>query len=391
MKKIQIILAATALLLAACSPGGDSDQMPTDLAGLREAKKQKELAINTLNKEIAEIDKAIAKLDTSANGHKKRLVTTAPVTVKDFHHYVSVQGSVQPAEAVFASSLVGGKIIYRPVKEGQMVREGQLIARLDTEAMEKQKEELLTSLSLARDVYQRQKRLWEQQIGSEIQYLQAKNNVERLEKSVESMDATLKNTNVYSPISGVVNKVFFDAGETTGPGAPVAEIIRTTTAKVVVDVPENYLGNINKGDKVMVSFPALGIEKEAPVSLIGGTIDPTNRTFSVEVALSNSDGTLKPNLLAEIKFEDYIKEEAVVVPIELVQQEVTGQNFIMIVGEQNGHSAAEKSYVEIGKSYQGEIVIESGLEKGETLIIDGARTVSEGDILEIQQSANNNG
>lgn len=272
-----------------------------------------------------------------------------------------------------------------------MVRKGQLIARLDTEAMEKQKEELLTSLSLARDVYQRQKRLWEQQIGSEIQYLQAKNNVERLEKSVESMDATLKNTNVYSPISGVVNKVFFDAGETTGPGAPVAEIIRTTTAKVVVDVPENYLGKINKGDKVMVSFPALGIEKEAPVSLIGGTIDPTNRTFSVEVALSNSDGTLKPNLLAEIKFEDYIKEEAVVVPIELVQQEVTGQNFIMIVGEQNGHSAAEKSYVEIGKSYQGEIVIESGLEKGETLIIDGARTVSEGDILEIQQSVNNNG
>ena len=390
LKHITLATAAT-LLLAACTPGGNSDEKPTDLTGMRQMKKEKEAALNSLKSEIMELEKAIAKIDTASNGHRKRLVTTRPVTMKDFYHFVSIQGSVQPGDAVFASSLVGGKIISRPVEEGQSVRKGQLIARIDTEAMERQKEEMMISLSLARDVFERQKRLWEQKIGSEMQYLQAKNNVERLEKSVASMDATLKNTNVFAPISGVVDRIFLEPGEMAGPGTPIVQILRTSTAKVVVDAPENYLGKINKGDKVIVSFPALGMEKEAAVSLIGSSIDATNRTFKVEVNLTNNDGVLKPNLLAEIKFEDYMKKEAFVVPIELIQQEVSGQNFIMVLGEQNGHNIAQKSYIEIGKSYQGEIVIESGLEEGQTLIVEGARTISEGDILEIQQSETNNG
>jgi len=372
--------------LAACGADMETGSMPEDLNGLRQLKKEKEVTLRNLTAELEQIDEAIAKLDEKANGARRRLVTIDSVEVRTFRHFVDIQGSVQPGDAVFASGGIGGKLLRRTVDEGETVRKGQLIAVIDAENIQKQKEEIQTALELARDVYTRQKSLWDQQIGSEIQYLQAKNNVERLEKSLEALQATLRQSEVTAPISGVVDRVFVEPGESVSPGGPIVQILATQTVKVVADVPENYLGKIRKGETVTVTFPALGQEKQARVSLIGSSIDATNRTFKLEVEIPNPDQVLKPNLLAGIRFEDYVREKAVVIPIELVQQEVSGKNYVMVASTGDSLMTAQKAYVEIGKSYLGEILIENGLTRDQILIRQGARNVSEGDILDIQEN-----
>lgn len=382
---------AFALALASCGSAPNGENMPEDLEGLRKLKTEKESQINQLSAEVAELEEAIAKLDTSLNGARKRLVTALAVPSKTFRHFVDVQGAVEAGEAVFASANIGGKLLRRPVKEGQQVRRGQLIAVIDTENIEKQKEELETSLQLARDIFTRQKSLWEQNIGSEVQYLQAKNNVERLEKSLQGVEATLRQAVVTAPISGIVNRVMLEPGEIAGPGSPIAEILHTGRVKVVADVPENYLGKISRGERIEISFPALGTTQEARVSLLGSSIDATNRTFKLEAELANSTGLLKPNLLAEIRFEDFSRENATVIPIELVQQEISGGDFVMGIDTMKGRFFAKKISVKTGRSYLGEILVEEGLSPGQQIIHSGSRNVSVGDYLQIEQSEERNG
>jgi membrane fusion protein, multidrug efflux system len=387
-----LLLLPLAGFFAACNnASGENELDNNNLESLRAMKSEKERALHDLQGEIRELDLRIAQIDTTANGSRKRLVTTGTPEKRDFAHYTRVQGSVQAGDAVYASSETGGRMIARYVDEGQQVRRGQLVAEVDLESLKKQIAEVQTSLDLAKDVYQRQKRLWDQKIGSEMQYLQAKNNKERLEKSLETLQVNLKKGRVYAPIAGIVNKTFLEPGEMAAPGAPVAEILATSRVKVVADVPENYLTKIKRGDPVQVSFPALSKKETARVTLIGASIDPSNRTFKLEIALDNPTGTLKPNLLADIEFVDYFVKNAIVIPIELVQQDVSGRSFILAVNNQGPIPVAKKLYVTAGKSYEGDIVVEEGLTEDVQVIIKGARSVSEGDYLEIQQTEEQDG
>ncbi|MCB0640381.1 MAG: efflux RND transporter periplasmic adaptor subunit [Phaeodactylibacter sp.] len=304
---------------------------------------------------------------------------------KDFKHYVDIQGSVQSDDLIAVSSETGGRIIELKVVEGQAVNKGQLIARLDLEQLKKQIAEVETSLTLAEEVYERQKRLWEQNIGSEIQFLQAQNSKERLEKTLETLQYQLSKSEVYAPISGVVERLISKAGEVTGPGAPIIQILNTNKVKVVADVPENYLTAVRNGQTVTVHFPALDKEVTAPITMVGRTINPGNRTFKIEINMNNPGGLLKPNLLANVQLNDYTSKDAITVPLELVQQEVGGQNYVFVKGDSPDGPIAQKVYVEPGESFEGEIVIKSGLTGDEILILKGARSLTDQALIEIQK------
>lgn len=383
MKNLFIALFATTLLFA-CGPAGNNGEAPEDLAGKRAFLKELRNQHADLENQIKELEDEIEEMSPDSL-QQVRAVTVDTASRGDFMHFVEIQGSVQSDDLVNVTAEVAGIISSMPVEEGQNVNRGQLIAKIDLEQVNKQIAEIEKSLELAKDVFERQQRLWNQKIGSEMQFLQAKNNKERLEKSLETAKFQLSKANIYAPISGVIEMKHLKAGEMAGPGMPIVTILNTAKVKVVAEVPENYITAINKGEKVSINIPALNQEFEAPVSLVGRTINPANRTFSVEVNLRNPKGLLKPNLLANMKINDYTEKDVVIVPMEMVQQEASGQSFVFVVGKSaNGKSIAQKVLVKTGKAFEGKIIVEDGLKGDEILIDKGARFVSDQEPIKVE-------
>lgn len=378
-----LLYLITLLALVSASSCGSENSWPEDIEGKKTLLTAKKDSLRTIEKDIAKLVSEIAKLEP--NKEKPReLVTLQKVEKIDFQHFIEIQGSVQSDEYVNASSEVGGRIIDLRVREGQTINKGALVAKLDLEAVQKQIAELEKSMELAVDVYERQKRLWDQNIGSEIQYLQAKNNKERLEKSLETINYQLTKAEVYAPSSGVVEMVNIKAGEMVSPGMPIITILNTYKVKVVANVPETYIKAIGRGEEVTIKFPALDTEKRARVTRIGNTINPANRTFEVEVEMANPKGLYKPNLLAIMMVNDNTYKDVPTVPIEMVQQEVSGRSFVYIKSEGADGSFAKKVYVKTGDNYDGKIVITEGLIGGEEILVDGARVVAENALIKVQ-------
>lgn len=385
--KYLIRFFALSILFGACTTGqNDEFAIPEDLAGQKQLLKEKEEELRVLTDFIAQLKTKIGSQDPEAVKVQKKLVTTTTVDKKDFEHFIEIQGAVDADDLVAATSEVAGRIIQLKVKEGQNVRAGQLIAKLDLEQINKQIAELEKSLELANTVFERQSRLWNQNIGSEIQYLEAKNQKERLEKSLETLRFQLSKSDVYAPISGVVEEVVLQGGEVAAPGQPIVQILNTNKLKVVANVPETYLRSIKVGEMVTVNFPALNQQQKARVSMIGRTIEPANRTFKVEVNINSQGGLYKPNLLAIMLINDYTEEDAVVVPLETVQQEVGGKSFVFVKETSEKGPIAKKVYVKTGKSYGGDIIIAEGLSGGENLILEGSRGLAENEMIEIQNA-----
>ena len=378
MKKLPIFLFI--LIFAACQP--QEAEYPTDLKGQKALLKTKKSELSKLKQLITKLEKDIEKVEPKKEKAPK-VVTLMPLEKTDFSRYVDIQATVQSYDGKGASSETGGRIIQMSKDEGDYVKKGSLIAKIDMESVDKQIAELDKSLELAVDVYNRQKRLWDQNIGSEMQYLQAKNNKERLEKSLESVRFQLTKANVYAPLSGVIDRVFAKQGEMAGPGAPIVQIVNNSTVRVVADVPETYLGKIKKGQKVAINFPALDLEKTGKISDLGRNINPANRTFAVEVYMNNRSGTLKPNLLATMKLEEFSAKDAIVLPLELIQEEIDGRNFVYITQAGAKGDIAKKAYIQTGESYQNNIIITEGLQGEEQIIVEGARTIAENDLIAV--------
>ena len=375
MTKYIITIITISLLLVACQPQQD------ELTMKRAELKEKTALLRTLQSEIDILHEEVETLSPE----KKRdsvMVEVSPLAIQPFSRKVNIQGSVISDETVYASSEMGGRILSVNVKEGQQISKGALVATVDMETIQLQINEMQTTLDLANTVYERQKKLWDQEIGSEIQYLQAKNNKERLEKSLETMRKQLSKRNIYAPITGVVNKEYASAGEVAGPGTPIVEILDSRKIKVKADVPEQYLATIKKGQKVKLFFPALNKEVDSKVSLIGASIDPANRTFEIEMNLNNSKGIYKPNLLTEIEFVDFTKDEAIVIPLELLQEEVSGRKYVYVSKkDKDGRDVATNAYVTLGASYEGSVVIEKGLSAGDKIVTVGGRSLVAGNYL----------
>lgn len=369
-----------AFLLVSCSPSQGGNEIPEDIAEKKALLKAKRAEAKALESFIDSLQQAIYVQDPSSKREEKVLVKTTKLEKKEFNHYVEVQGTVMSDDFVDISSEVAGRILSLNVKEGQGVKKGQLIATIDPTAIKKQIAELETSLELAQTVYERQKRLWDQQIGSEVQYLEAKNGVDRLNKNLELLNLQLDKTSIYAPVSGEVERVVLQSGELASPGMPIIMMLNMSKLKVVVDLPETYLKTVKKGEQIGVHFPALGEEMNLKVSRVGNMINSGNRTLPVELSLSGANSRkVKPNLLALAKINDLTVAEAITVPIELVQQEIGGKDYVLIL---NG-GKAKKMYVKTGESYDGKILITEGLNGDETIIVEGARGLLDGVAVEV--------
>ncbi len=383
--KYPITLLLVALFVAACGTQETQSEGEMSLQEKQTALQEKRQQLRELTQEVETLEQEIAQEDPTQVA--RTLVTVDTVKLTDFQHFVEVQGSIESDDYANIASEVPGRIVDLKIEEGDYVRKGQLVAKVNLEELNKQKAEIETQLDLAQETYERQKRLWDQNIGSEIQYLQAKNTVERLEKTLETLDYQLTKSDIYAPITGEIEDLYLKAGEYAAPGAPIARILNVNNVQVVANVPENYLRNIKRGERVTIRVPALDYETTAPITEIGSSIDPSNRTFEVEVNLAGRNNKLKPNLLAIMLLNDYTEENVVTIPVELVQQEVGGKDFVMLAQNTDDGTIAEKVYVQMGQSYEGQVVISSGLQGGETIVVDGARTLNAGEAIRPESAA----
>lgn len=381
MESPYFYLTVVALVVASC--GGSSEETyPQDLEGKKALLKETQAAVQELSKTVAQLESEIKTLEPN-NQSNFAVVTTEKIKKTDFAKYTEVQGSIEADDLVTIASETGGRILELYIKEGQSITRGKLVAKLDLEAIEKQKAELQKQLELANDLFERQKRLWEQEIGSEVQYLQAKNGKERLEKALESLDLQLSKSSVYATASGVVEVLNLKAGEIAAPGAPIALLLNTSKVKIVADVPETLIRSIRQGEKVNASIPALDWEKEVAITSIARTIDKNNRTLKIEAEVPNGDGLIKPNLLATMLIKEYTKKDAIVISIDLIQQEIGGKDFVYIVHQEGENKVAKKVYVELGKTYRNNVVIEKGLEGNEELVLKGSKSLVENSPIQI--------
>jgi membrane fusion protein, multidrug efflux system len=373
-------LLVLGIILSACQ----SEKIPEESLTLDDkkvllSKKQEERKI--LDQEISILQDEIISLSPELQ-EKAALVDTLHMVSQNFIRYIEIQGVIQADERVNVVSEIPGRVLVLTAKEGDIIAKGQLIATLDVENTQNQINEVNTALSLAQDVYERQSRLWDQKIGSEVQYLQAKNNVDRLNKSLETLQYQLTKAKVYAPISGTVLMENIKQGEFASPGVPIIQILNTSKINISTDLPERYLTIMKLGDKVEMNFPSVNIQMPGKVIQLGSTIDAANRTLEVKIAPSKFSPYFKPNLLAEIKVEELNIPNIITIPVEYVLQEVDGKEFVYVVetNAQNETRAA-KRYVTTGESALNQIIVTSGLSQNEAIVTRGARNISSGELV----------
>lgn len=371
MKKYNIILVAFVLLIAACAPP------KTDLE-----KKRKELAevnaeIDALKTKAKGLETEIAKLDTAAAGIlKNKVVKVEEVQPSEFDNFIEVQGMVESDENVMVNTTQPGIITAINVKEGDRVSKGQILATTDANVLNKSIDQLQTNLDLATIAYDKQKRLWDQKIGSEIQFLSAKTQKESLEKQLKTLQSQIDLTVIKSPINGVVDEVNVKIGEMATPGMTGIRVVNLSNIKVSARVSDNYISKVKKGQQVVVRFPDINYEITAPVSFVSSVIG-ANRSFNVEVKVNNKDGMIKPNLIASLLISDQKLSNVLVVPANAVERTATG-DYIMVVAGQKDKYTASRRKVTTGVEYNGRVIITEGLKAGDKIVTFGFQDIVDG-------------
>ena len=366
------------LLVFAISCGS---QETGDLEGKKATLQQYKDEASELNAKIQALEKEIAALDTgfAEEQRKSMLITTTTVGLGDFAHYVEITGAVLSKKNVNISAEVSGRVQELKAMEGMRVRKGEVLAQVDTETIDRNIEEVETQLELANIIYEKQKRLWDQQIGTEVQFLEAKNRKEILEKNLASVSTQRDRATIRAPFDGTVEEVVIRLGEMVQPGSPIVNFVGESDLYIEGDVSERYVGILERGDSVEVRFPSINKELMTRITAVGGVIDPNNRTFKIEAFLPQAE-RVKPNMISVIRIKDYENKGAVTVPTNLILQDNEGE-YVFIV--QNG--SAKKAYIQRGLTYQGETEILEGLKGDETLVDRGFREVSENIKVSIAQ------
>ncbi|MBU2651778.1 MAG: efflux RND transporter periplasmic adaptor subunit [Bacteroidetes bacterium] len=374
MKKLIFILVVA--ILASCQSGDQTEK-------IRGKIKEKKNQVSQINHEIALLEKELIEL-TGSDTTQNILVRTDTLKPREFKHFFEASGSVESINEAFISPEISGQIREIFVKEGDRVSKGQYLVKLNTSVTDNTIEEFKTSLELAETVFEKQKQLWEKQIGSEIQYLEAKNQKESLETRLKTLEAQLEMASIKSPIDGIVDEIFQKEGELAIPGVQIMQLVNLSELYINADIAENYLPVIRKGDTVSVSFPSYpDIQLKVPIHRIGNVINPTNRTFNIQLKISNIDSQLKPNILSIIKINDYSTEQAMLIPSILMKQDRKG-SYIYKVTSGSDKLIAKKVYVEPGVSYQDQTEVNNGLNTGDIIITEGYNLVSDGSEIRIK-------
>lgn len=378
MKKILVF--ALALFLVSCG-GNKNPETPEEI---REQIAEYKKEVEELNSKISDLQKELTQ-DTTGNGFR------IPVSVKQlqpdtFRHFIEVNGSVEAVNAAYISSEINGQIRKIYVDEGDRVSAGDLLVKLNTNVIESSIEEVETSLELAETIYKRQKQLWEKNIGSEVEYLSAKNNKESLEQRLETLKAQLDMAEVKSPINGVVDEIYKNQGEIAIPGVQIMEVLNLENLYINADVSEAYITSVKKGEMVLLQFPSLtGMEMWVPVHRVGNVIKAANRTFTLQLKIKNRNSMIKPNMIAVVKINDYTSTQALTVPAIIIKQDLQGK-YVYVARKKDNRTVAIKKYVNAGKSYEDETEITEGLQAGDRVIVKGYTQVSDGAPLEIRKS-----
>lgn len=383
--KVNLLLLAVSLFILSACGGPAEDPQARTVGEIQTLLKEKRDQVRLLTQEIETLEDSLVAIDPSF-APKFPLVAFETVATQSFQDFASVQATVRAAETATATPEIPGRILRMAFEEGDAIRRGQLVAVLDVESTETQKAELETAAELAKTVYERQKRLWDQNIGSELQYLEAKNNYERIQQQLKNIDISTGKRNVYAPISGTVDQVMMRAGENAMPGAPILSIISTNDLNIVADATENLLSKVTRGQELKVNVDVLDLSFTGRVTRIGKTVDPANRTFEVELSVPrNVQSQLKTNLLAEVEIMDYEADEVMVVSQNHIQQEVNGQRYVFTVTEEDGMTVARKTYITTGESYDNQAIITEGLASGDRIITNGGRGLTDGQPVELSQ------
>lgn len=382
---ILLLLFLSSMLMAACS-----DNKPTTLAGKKAVLDAKKKQLITLNNEIETLQQEIEKLDPAAKVQARQIpISTEDLVPTTFQHFINVQGQVEANKNILVSGMQAGRITSIYVREGQYVKRGQLLAQIDDAIMKSSIEELKSSLDLASIMFDKQQKLWDQEIGTEVQYLTAKNQKESLERKLKTLEKQLDLSKITAPISGIVDEIMPKTGEMLNPGFPAFRIVNATDLSLKANLSEVHLPFIKKGDKVMVKFPTINVETQANISSVGQSIDPNNRTFSVEAKLPNNR-LFKSNMFGQISVNDQTIKDAIVVPLEVIQQTDIGQFVYIAEKDAEGKWLSKRKNISTGLSAEGSVLIEKGLAAGDKLITVGYKDLSDGQPVVFEDNLANN-
>ena len=374
MKKT-IILALLAVVLYACGNKENAQSVDQLIASKNVSALQTKKT--ALQAEIAKIEEALATLDV-----KKEEALVSVLTLKDtiFNHYLDIQGSVDTKENILVQPEFSGTLTSLTVIAGQKVSKGQIIGRVDDGGISQQLASAENQYNLAKTTYERQKNLWDKKIGSEIQYLQAQAQMISAQKSVAQIKAQLSKTVIRAPFTGTIDEVFVEKGQVVAPSAQgLMRIVNLNNMYVSTTIPETYIGKLKVGTLVDVYLTSLNKTYKGKVRQIGNFINPSNRSFGIEVSLPNPDNLLRPNQVAKLKITDYVSKEAIVVPTSVVQEDGTGAKYVYTVEGSNGKTGtAKKVLVTVGKSADNVTEILSGLSANDIIVTEGVNNISEG-------------
>ncbi|MGB1448905.1 MAG: efflux RND transporter periplasmic adaptor subunit [Flavobacteriaceae bacterium] len=372
---------------------GSSDKKTTaeiiasnDLAAIQLKKAEVVKNMNTLQQELENLNEVIGQLD---NEQKFLLVSSIVAKETPYEHFVRFQGTLETDKNILMYPEIPGQLKAVNVKEGQSVKKGELLAVISDSGLIDQLQQLEIQFELARTTFERQKRLWDQKIGSEMQFLQAKTQYLSLEKSIAQMKDQVAKTTLTAPFDGLVDHLLADVGSNVAPGmTPVVRVINLDEMKVSAQVPEIHLSNIKKGAKVDVSIPVLNKTLPAKIQAVGNFINPNNRSFRVEIALDNSTGELKPNMTAQLNINDYKNDAAILIPSKNILEDQTGKKYLYLLETADGKNTfkAVKTFVTTGKESNNQTEILEGVSPGDKVVEEGIRLVKDQQLVKIIQS-----
>ncbi len=367
MKQI-LFITGIFLILAGCGTKGGDKQVRLD-----QLKKERD----KLTEEIMKLEKEL----TPANAVSSTRVTVEPITKKTFEHYIEVQGRIDGNENIAVNPRnQGGTVIRILVHEGDAVKKGQVLAELDAEVLKQQLTDLKNKLAFVTDIYNRQKSLWDQKIGSEVQYLKAKNDMESVENGIATLEEQIKMSVISAPISGTVEDIPIKVGQLASPASPIPafRIVNFSKAKALADVGEAYSAKVNTGDQVKIFLPDLNRELTERITFASKYINPTNRTFLVEAAINASTITFRANMIAVLRIKDYANPAAIAIPQNYIQNSRDEGQFVFIAVEENGKKVARKCTITPQITYNGLTEVVNGLKEGDQIITAGYKDLYNG-------------
>lgn len=386
MKKLMFTIITASLLIACGSddsePNIENVLASNDLEQIRTLKQEITKKQALYADQIKMLDAKISELD---NNQKIPNVSIEPTMETMFYHYLEFQGNVSTKNLLVLYPEFAGILKEINVKEGDKVTKGQVLAKIDDGGLSQQLSQVEIQRDLAKTTFERQERLWKEKIGSELQYLQAKSNYEAQEKMVNQLNEQVQKTLVKAPFTGIIDEVITEKGSLVSPGqSPLIRVVNLDEMYIETSVPESYIATVTKDKPVEVEFPVVGISVQTKVGQVANYINPANRTFKIEVPLSNNDKVLKPNLTAKLKINDYTNDKALLIPQSIISENSEGVQYVYIVESKKGKKAkAKKVDIKTGLNQDGMIEVLEGLKSGDEIIIEGARSVRDGQEVNI--------